>query len=174
MSEDSLHDALCALIGQASETSRSTADPVCRAQIRRWLEAMGDDNPAYLKENRAPRAMLPVFTNRGLRETVAANDDISALTSAITGFGLFPAGVGIVHNYAADIHVGDMVHETTQVESVSPRKVTRLGAGYFITVRTSYANQDGTDLGAQRILVWPGSPGLRRKYRPCVRQANAV
>jgi acyl dehydratase len=153
MSEDPLHEALSALIGKASESGRKAADPVARSQIRLWLEAMGDDNRTYLEEDRAPRGMLTVFTNRGFKETAATNDDMGALTTSLLGCGLAPAGVGISQTYKGDIRVGDMMRETTQVESVSTRKKTRLGDGYFVTVRSDVYNQNEAVVGTQRITI---------------------
>jgi hypothetical protein len=154
ITEGPMYDLLSGRIGKPFAMSRAAPDPVSRAQIRHWLEAMGHEHTTYLTEGRAPRAMMPVFTNRALRETVAADDDLSGVTTAIAGLGLLPAGVAISHNYLADIWVGDEIRETTQLESVSLRKKTRLGAGYFITARTDYTNQHDSPLGFQRMTVF--------------------
>jgi hypothetical protein len=149
MDEDPLRDHLSTLIGKASESGRVAADPVSAAQIRRWLEAFGHDGGVDV----APRAMLAAFSSRGLRDTVAAEEDRDSVTRFIADLGLLPAGVGIAQAYARDIVVGDRVRETTQVESVSPRKTTKLGAGYFVTMLTRFVDERERMLGEQRITL---------------------
>lgn len=45
------------------------------------------------------------------------------------------------------------------VESISDRKQTRIGSGYFVTWATTYTDRDGQVVGTQRFRILKFKPG---------------
>ncbi|MFF7388892.1 bifunctional MaoC family dehydratase N-terminal/OB-fold nucleic acid binding domain-containing protein [Streptomyces scabiei] len=123
--------------GRAAVLGGRGKDPVNSPMIRHWCEAMGDTNPAYTGPDAiAPPTMLQVWTMGGLsgHETRApAYDELLAL--------LDDAGCTSVvatdceQEYLRALRPGDEVTFDSVIESVSERKTTRLGTGYFVTTR---------------------------------------
>jgi hypothetical protein len=158
MGDDALRDRITALALQCCDNMRVSPDPVSAAQIRLWLEAFGLDASAYLDAPQtgrqiAPRAMLGAFTGRRLPDWRSPDSASSDLTREIAGLGLASIGTGIAQEYHRDIEVDDKIEERTQLESVSPRKMTKAGAGYFITIRSEFHAGQGKLVGVQRIRL---------------------
>ncbi len=53
---------------------------------------------------------------------------------------------------------GDHLHLTTEVESISDRKTTALGQGYFVTWVTTYATDQGDVVGRQLFRILKFDP----------------
>ena len=53
---------------------------------------------------------------------------------------------------------GDHLHSATEVESISNRKTTSLGKGYFVTWITTYATADGEVVGRQLFRILEFDP----------------
>ena len=53
---------------------------------------------------------------------------------------------------------GDHLHLTTEIESISDRKKTSLGQGYFLTWITTYRTQDDEVVGRQLFRVFKFDP----------------
>ena len=53
---------------------------------------------------------------------------------------------------------GDQLHSTAEVESISARKATALGQGYFLTWVTTYRAADGEVVGRQRFRIFKFDP----------------
>ena len=51
------------------------------------------------------------------------------------------------------LHPGERVSATTELESVSPEKKTRLGPGHFVTWVTTYTDAVGDIIGRQRFRM---------------------
>jgi hypothetical protein len=51
------------------------------------------------------------------------------------------------------LRIGDTVTATTFVESISARKQTRIGPGYFVTWVTTYTDGSGEVVGRQRFRI---------------------
>ena len=144
-------------------------DRVNRAMIRHWCEAMGDDNPAYTdpaiaselgapndavvapptmmqawtmvgyggqhrpgSDNREALPIMPLFIEHGYDGVVATNCE---------------------QEYFLPICEGDDIRSTTSIESVSERKETALGTGYFVTQLTEYMNQRDELVGTMRFRI---------------------
>jgi len=155
-------------------------DPVNEPMIRHWCEAMGDTDPAYTGPDAvAPPAMLQVWTMGGLSGhtgRAAAYDELLAL--------LDEAGCTSVvatdceQEYLRPLRPGDEITFDSLIESVSGRKTTKLGTGYFVTTRTD-VRAGGELAGTHRFRILKYAPAHRperpkeRRPRPVVNRDNA-
>ncbi|MER6210233.1 bifunctional MaoC family dehydratase N-terminal/OB-fold nucleic acid binding domain-containing protein [Streptomyces sp. NPDC001642] len=158
-------------------------DLVNEPMIRHWCEVMGDTDPAYTGPDAiAPPTMLQAWTMGGLSGhtgRAGAHDELFDL--------LDEAGCTSVvatdceQEYVRPLRLGDEVGFDTVIESVSDRKTTKLGTGYFVTTRTDV--RVGQDLvGTHRFRILKYAParqeqepkGIRsRRPRPVVNRDNA-
>jgi hypothetical protein len=53
---------------------------------------------------------------------------------------------------------GDHLHLSAEVESISTRKTTGLGQGYFVTWVTTYRDQAGEVVGRQSFRIFKFDP----------------
>ena len=53
---------------------------------------------------------------------------------------------------------GDHLHVSSEVESISPRKKTSLGEGYFLTWITTYTAAGGEVVGRQLFRIFKFDP----------------
>ncbi len=181
--EDPLREQLAACTGPDFQQHRQAADPVCSYRIRRWTEAFGDANPAYLDPSAAgragrtapfaPPAMLAAFTGPSLAEFRAGAGGQTPLGSALESLGFITPGTGIQQVYSRDILAGDVISETSWPESVSERKTTKLGAGYFITYRSEFVDQHGQLVGTQRLGTFAFQPGASPAVEETAARAEA-
>ncbi len=56
------------------------------------------------------------------------------------------------------LRLGDHLHFSTEVESISNRKTTALGKGYFLTWVTTYKNGDDEVVGRQLFRILKFDP----------------
>jgi acyl dehydratase len=164
---------LRAFIGKpgAPEVAR---DAVNLPMIRHWCDAMEDANPAYTDPDFAarsvhgqlvaPPAMLNAWTMPGLPGRPAgradpAGDVYRALDRA--GFTSVVA-TDSAHEYLRYLRLGDLLHGVGEVEEVSDEKRTALGAGHFVTTRTTYTTQAGEFVGRMRFRILKFKPGTGR------------
>lgn len=172
MGADPVYDELAALAGAPSVSVRASPDPVSGAQIRRWVEAFGDYNPIYVDERAAlasgrpgivaPPAMLAAFTARGLRE-LRNDGEPEGLSLVFKNNGMVSPAVSVAQSYEEEIRPGDLIKETMQIERVGDRKTTKLGDGYFLTLRSDFTNQAGSHLGTHRFTIFAFQPGAAAK-----------
>ncbi|WP_103535969.1 bifunctional MaoC family dehydratase N-terminal/OB-fold nucleic acid binding domain-containing protein [Streptomyces sp. SM11] len=187
---DVLYERLAAYEGRAAATAGRGKDPVNTPMIRHWCEAMGDTLAAYRGPDAvAPPTMLQAWTMGGLSghtrgsESAGGADRPDRTDGADrpgrTGrsaaydemFALFD-GAGYTSVVATDceqeylrpLRPGDRITFDTVIESVSPRKRTKLGTGYFVTTRTD-VRADGQPAGTHRFRIL--------KYRPAQREQTA-
>jgi len=171
-------------------------DAVNLPMIRHWVDAFDDRNPVYLDPERAarsrfgtivaPPAMLQTWTMarpriEGIAERGGSAEEIDPES---------PIRVLAEHGYPGTLATnseleferylrpGDRLEASTVLESLSERKATALGAGYFVTWVTTYADARGEVVGRQRFRILkfaPGSPGPERpraEARPPRRDAD--
>ncbi|UXY32653.1 bifunctional MaoC family dehydratase N-terminal/OB-fold nucleic acid binding domain-containing protein [Streptomyces sp. HUAS TT20] len=161
--------------GRAAAVGCVGKDPVNVPMIRHWCEAIGDTNPAYEGPDAiAPPTMLQAWTMGGLsghEGRTPAFDELMAL--------LDDAGcVSVVatdseQEYPRPLRPGDEVTFDTVIESVSERKTTKLGTGYFITTRMDV--RVGTELaGTHRFRILKYAPSRRRQRAPLARRPRPV
>jgi acyl dehydratase len=173
MTEGALDDRLQALVGQPiSEGGPSYApDPVNQPMIRHWAAAFADHNPVYTDPEAAARSRFgevvapplmlqtwtmatPLLVGIGERGGSPVEGGESKVLSLLDDAGFVGT---LASNSEFEItrylRLGDVVTSSTVLESVSPQKQTRLGAGYFITWATTYSDQDGEIVGRQLFRI---------------------
>lgn len=168
-------------------------DLVNAPMIRHWCEAMGDANPAYAAAGPdafAPPAMLQAWTmgssgRSGHFDALMRELEESGYASVVA--------TDCEQRYARPLRIGERVLFTSGIESVSAKKTTALGTGYFITTRTDVRAYDeaagekpeeATPVGTHRFRILKFRPVERgerpqgvdakpRRPRPVVNRDNA-
>ena len=162
-------------------------DPVNVPMIRHWVDALDDRNPVYLDEETAaatrfggivaPPAMLQTWGMprpkiQGIAERGGAPNEmrfdnpISALDEA--GY-VGTLATNSEFEFVRYLRPGDQLHLSSELESISNRKTTALGRGYFVTWATTYRTSAGEVVGRQlfRILKFdPSTIDLSRLKAP--------
>nr|WP_307544594.1 OB-fold domain-containing protein [Streptomyces sp. V3I8] len=156
-------------------------DLVNEPMIRHWCEAMGDTNPAYTGADAiAPPTMLQAWTMGGL----SGHGGRSAAYLELLGL-LDDAGYTSVvatdceQEYLRPLRPGDRITFDAMIESVSERKTTGLGTGYFVTTRME-VRAGGEPAGTHRFRILKYAPAVReravvpppRRPRPVVNRDN--
>ncbi len=173
---DELRARLEKYVGKPMGPPAVAPDPVNVPMIRHWVDALDDRNPVYLDEELAattrfkgivaPPAMLQAWTMprpriEGIAERGGAPDDI-AFDNPIPV--LDEAGyVGTLATnseleFLRYLRPGDHLHLTIELESISNRKTTSLGKGYFLTWVTTYMTGDDEVVGRQMFRVFKFDP----------------
>ncbi|MGW3832671.1 bifunctional MaoC family dehydratase N-terminal/OB-fold nucleic acid binding domain-containing protein [Streptomyces microflavus] len=165
---DQLYERLSAYAGRPAATAGTGRDPVNAPMIRHWCEAMGDTSPAYWGPDAvAPPTMLQAWTMRGLSPDPEPDDGTGRSAAYDELLGLLD-GAGYTSVVATDceqeylrpLRPGDLITFDAVIESVSRRKTTKLGTGYFVTTRMD-VRADGELAGTHRFRIL--------KYRPAQR-----
>lgn len=181
---DQLYEQLAAYEGRAAATEGRGKDPVNEPMIRHWCEAMGDTSAAYRGPDPvAPPTMLQAWTMGGLSGHTdgtgrsAAYDEMFALLDG--GGYTSVVATDCEQEYLRPLRPGDRITFDTVIESVSRRKTTKLGTGYFVTTRTD-VRADGEPAGTHRFRILKYRPAPRRKPvgpalrpRPVINRDNA-
>lgn len=169
-SGERFHALLAAFEGQPAATAGRGKDPVNAPMIRHWCEAMGDANPAYGGPDAiAPPTMLQAWTMGGLSghgDRSGAYDELFALLEG-SGFTSVVA-TDCEQEYLRPLRPGQEVTFDAVIESVSPRKTTKLGTGHFVTTRTD-VRADGELAGTHRFRILKYAPA-----RPATRAPAAA
>ena len=154
-------------------------DAVNVPMIRHWVDALDDRNRIYLDEEFAsttrfggvvaPPAMLQTWTMprpeiQGIAERGGAPGEMNS-DNPITK--LDDAGykgtlaTNSELEFERYLRPGDRLESSTVLESVSERKTTALGLGYFVTWVTTYMDGEDEVVGRQlfRILKFDPSSG---------------
>lgn len=173
---DTLHEQLQALIGTNVSKPGVALDPVNMPMIRRWTDAFGDRNPVYEDAEAAaqtrhgdviaPPAMMPVWAmSRPKLENLAERGGLTAdidpdsplITLDKAGY-IGSLATNSAFEFMRPLRVGDLLTSEAILETVSPRKKTGLGLGYFVTWVTNYTDQDGELVGLQRFTLFKFDP----------------
>ncbi|MEE2678370.1 MAG: MaoC family dehydratase N-terminal domain-containing protein [Myxococcota bacterium] len=176
---DPLREELERCVGKPLSDSGPALSPdeVNLPMIRHWVDALDDRNPVYLDGERAassrfggivaPPAMLQTWTMarpqiEGIAERGGSAGEISA-DSPITRLAEAGYTGTLATNseleFARYLHPGDRLQATTVLESISERKRTAIGQGYFVTWVTTYTDQDGATVGRQKFRILKFDPG---------------
>jgi acyl dehydratase len=156
--------------------AQAAPDPVNVPMIRHWVAALDDRNPVYVdeafaKKTRhggivAPPAMLqtwgmPSPKLEGIAERggspveIAADNVIRALDrEGFTG----TLATNSELEFVRYLRPGDLLHASNELESISGRKTTGLGQGYFVTWVTTYRTSDGEIVGRQLFRIFKFDP----------------
>ncbi|MFD0168644.1 bifunctional MaoC family dehydratase N-terminal/OB-fold nucleic acid binding domain-containing protein [Streptomyces decoyicus] len=161
------YEQLKAYEGRSTSAAGVGKDLVNEPMIRHWCEAVGDTNPAYQGPDAiAPPTMLQAWTMGGLSghaDRSGAYDELSGLLDS-AGYTSIVA-TDCEQEYLRPLRPGDRITFDAVIESVSERKTTKLGTGYFITTRMDI-RADGEPAGTHRFRVL--------KYAPAVRTPEAA
>jgi len=179
---DPLRARVEALVGEPMSASGPSIAPdeVNLPMIRHWVDALDDRNPVYLDEAVAatsrfggivaPPAMLQTWTMARPRiEGIAARGGAAEAVDESSPVGILTAG-GYPGTLATNseleferyLRLGDRLQSSATLESISERKATALGLGYFVTWVNTYTHSDGAVVGRQRFRIYkfaPGEPG---------------
>jgi acyl dehydratase len=143
-------------------------DPVNAPMIRHWCEAMGDENPVYTdpqaaREQGFPSVVAPptmmqawtMFGYGGKRAPGSDDSDPMAVLPVLEAAG-YPAVVAVncEQEYERYIEEGDEIYHRSTIESISERKITTLGVGFFVTQLCTYYNQRDEVVGTMRFRVY--------------------
>ncbi|MEU5424338.1 bifunctional MaoC family dehydratase N-terminal/OB-fold nucleic acid binding domain-containing protein [Streptomyces olivoreticuli] len=160
-------------------------DPVNAPMIRHWCEAMGDANPAYAGADPvAPPTMLQAWIMDGLSGPTGRTAAYGELLALLDSAGCTAVvATDCEQEYLRPLRPGNVITFDSVIESVSPRKTTRLGTGHFVTTRTDI-RADGEPAGTHRFRILKYAPakafakGVREESgaarpRPVVNRDNA-
>ena len=175
---DELRESLLTWVGKSlSHDGIAVApDPVNVPMIRHWVDALDDHNPIYLDEDAAaktrhgglvaPPAMLqtwifprPKIDGIGERRGMPTEDDSESPIRVLDRAGYIGA---LMTNseleFTRYLRPGDHLRSETLVESISERKKTGVGHGYFLTWVTTYFDQHGEEVGRQLSRMFKFDP----------------
>ena len=141
------------------------------AMIRHWAAAFEDRNPVYTDTEFAARTRFgeivapPLMLQTWIMATPLITGIAERGGSPVPSEGSGPLAVfdeaGFVGTLASNseyeivryLHLGEVVRASTVIESISDRKQTRLGPGYFVTWVTTYTDDRGEVVGRQRFRI---------------------
>jgi acyl dehydratase len=175
---DPLYDELQRAIGKPLGPAGPTRgpDPVNLPMIRHWVDALADRNPVYLDADFAartrfggivaPPAMLQTWTLGrpdliGIAErggSAGELDPHSPLQRLADAGYTGTRATNSELDFERYLRIGDEISATTALESVSERKATGLGTGYFVTWVTTYVDARGQTVGKQRFRIFRFAP----------------
>ena len=173
-----LDDALAALIGQPISPGGPNVapDPVNQPMIRHWAAAFEDANPVYVDPDAAaasrhgeivaPPLMLQTWSMAtpkitGIRERGGSPvEGGGAEVLRLLDQAGFVGTLATNSEFEIDryLRLGEVVSAETVLESVSPEKRTRLGAGRFVTWVTTYTDATGARVGRQTFRILKFDP----------------
>ncbi|MFB7444099.1 bifunctional MaoC family dehydratase N-terminal/OB-fold nucleic acid binding domain-containing protein [Streptomyces mirabilis] len=173
-----LEARLKAYEGRAAAVAGVGKDPVNEPMIRHWCEAMGDTNAAYTGPDAvAPPTMLQAWTMGGLSGHEGRSDAYDELLGLLDEAGCTSVvATDCEQEYLRPLRPGDEITFDAVIESVSERKTTKLGTGYFVTTRMD-VRANGEPAGTHRFRILKYAPARTRskaaRPRPVVNRDNA-
>ena len=129
------------------------SDPVStlveRGAIRRFAEAIGDDNPLFSDEVQAQQGrygdiIAPPTFLRSLRSGDLQIQELDSLTRVLDG--------GSGWTYLEPVRPGDTITAVVQVATINQRRLS-VGPAVFLVAETSYTNQLGQVVATQRSTI---------------------
>lgn len=175
---DVLYERLRGYEGRPAAPPAHGRDPVGTAMIRHWCEALGHPVPP---DGSAPATMLQVWTMAGIDGQPGRQGPYLDLLGALDGAGYTSVvATDCEQEYTRPLRPGDEITFDAVIESVSPRKTTKLGTGHFVTTRMSVRVGDAL-VGTHRFRILkyrPHGPARARtdaprRPRPVVNRDNA-
>ena len=173
---DELRARLEVYVGKPMGPPALAPDAVNVPMIRHWVDALDDRNPVYLDEERAatsrfggivaPPAMLQTWTmarpriegiaERGGAPVEMSRDNPIPMLNEAGYVGTLATNSEL--EFVRYLRPGDRLHLTTEVESISNRKTTALGKGYFVTWVTTYMDGEDEVVGRQLFRILKFDP----------------
>ncbi|GGR50097.1 putative OB-fold protein/acyl dehydratase [Streptomyces netropsis] len=174
-----LYQRLRAFEGRPAAVSGQGSEPVNLSMIRHWCEVLGDTDPAYTgKDPVAPATMLQAWTMGGIEGPQSRSPAIDELFALLDGAGYTAVvATDCEQEYVRALRPGETITFDSVIESVSPRKTTRLGAGHFVTTRMEI-RADHEPAGTHRFRILKYAPRKAVKERgerprPVINRDNA-
>ena len=173
---DELRARLEKYVGKPMGPPSVSPDPVNVPMIRHWVDALDDRNPVYLDEEFsastrfggivAPPAMLQAWTMprpkiEGIAERGGAPGEIpvdNPIPVLDEGGYVGTLATNSELEFVRYLRPGDHLHVRTEVKSISNRKSTSLGKGYFLTWVTTYTTGDDEVVGRQLFRIFKFDP----------------
>jgi acyl dehydratase len=163
-------------VGRPMGPALVAPDPVNVPMIRHWVAALDDRNPVYLDEAAAaatrhggivaPPAMLQTWgmpspklegiAERGGSPVEIASDNVVRALDAEGFTGTLATNSEL--EFVRYLRPGDHLQLSNELESISTRKTTGLGQGYFVTWVTTYRDQHGEVVGRQSFRIFKFDP----------------
>ncbi|UQX02089.1 bifunctional MaoC family dehydratase N-terminal/OB-fold nucleic acid binding domain-containing protein [Streptomyces sp. RerS4] len=161
-SDERFHALLRTFEGRPAATAGRAKDVVNEPMIRHWCEAMGDSNPNYTGPDAiAPPTMLQAWTMGGLSGHTDRSSAYDELFELLDGAGCTSVvATDCEQEYLRPLRPGDTVTFDAVIESVSPRKTTKLGTGHFVTTRMD-VRANGEPAGTHRFRILKYAPAAR-------------
>ncbi|TNF34774.1 MAG: hypothetical protein EP312_05500 [Gammaproteobacteria bacterium] len=151
-------------------------DPVNMPMIRHWIDAFDDRNPVYedagvaaktrFKGLIAPPAMMqtwtmprPIIKGIGERGGAAQPLDPNGPLNVLDRVGF--TGILATNSeleFDRPLRHGENLQSDVILHSVSPRKKTGLGQGYFVSWVQTYVTDKGDTVGRQKFTVLKFDP----------------
>lgn len=176
--QDPLRQQLEAFIGKNLNMSGPALAPdaVNTPMIRHWVDAFDDRNPVYedaefaagtrFGKTIAPPAMLQTWTMArpkiaGIAERGGVAIEIDPNSPLVT---LDKAGYNATLATNSELEFdrplvpGDRLQSDVVLTSISERKKTGLGLGYFVEWLSTYTDQNGEEVGRQRFRILKFNP----------------
>ena len=173
---DELRERLETHVGRPMGPPAEAPDPVNVPMIRHWVDALDDRNPVYLDEDFAkttrfggtvaPPAMLQAWTMprpkiEGIAERGGAPGEVDPdsplrVLDAAGYVGTLATNSEL--EFARYLRPGEALRTAIEIESISERKTTGLGQGYFVTWVTTYTDAKGDVVGRQRFRILKFDP----------------
>ena len=173
---DEVREGLERYVGRPMGPPSAAPDPVNVPMIRHWVDALDDRNPVYLDEAVAaktrfggivappamlqtwgmPRPKIAGIAERGGAPTEMRSDNPIVALDAAGYVGTLATNSEL--EFVRYLRPGDRLEQSSAVESISPRKTTALGKGYFVTWVTTYRTADGEIVGRQRFRILKFDP----------------
>jgi acyl dehydratase len=173
---DPVRQRLEPYVGKPMGPPSVAPDPVNLPMIRHWVDALDDRNPIYLDEDAAnhtrfhglvaPPAMLQVWgmprpkiegiAERGGAPTEMRSENPITVLDQAGYVGTLATNSEL--EFVRYLRPGDQLTLSNEVESISNRKTTALGQGYFVTWVTTYRTTDGEVVGRQLFRILKFDP----------------
>jgi acyl dehydratase len=173
---DPVRERLEKYVGKPMGPATVAPEPVNLPMIRHWVDALDDRNPVYLDEAFAattrfgglvaPPAMLQTWGMprpriQGIAERGGAPDEIRSdnpLKELDAAGYVGTLATNSALEFTRYLRLGERLHVESRMDSISARKTTSLGQGYFLTWVTSYRTGDGELVGSQTFRVLKFDP----------------
>lgn len=173
---DEVRERLEKYVGKPMGPASVAPDPVNVPMVRHWVVALDDRNPIYLDEAAAaatrhgglvaPPAMLQTWgmpspkiegiAERGGSPVDASHDNVVRALDAEGFTGTLATNSEL--EFVRYLRPGDHLQVSNELESISARKKTGLGQGYFVTWITTYRDEQGEVVGRQLFRIFKFDP----------------
>lgn len=171
--QQAFEDKIYAYVGKQVCPRTPAKDAVNNAMIRHWAEAMGDTNPAYQDQAWAalssrghviaPPAMMYAWGQEGFQAAIKRSPDSqSDLVALFDEYGFSGTlGTNVKQDYFKEVALGDTIHMEMVIDTITERKDTSRGVGYFFETLATFTNDAGEKVGTQRFRILKFIPAMR-------------